>query len=243
MSCTVNLNDRITGASTGGYYVYLGWSVSNAVTENGEDSACHGIQDVLDSNDLQNPYGTNTGTDITVAMHDPIDQDLGNGNNIDFGDVNPGFYGFAYVVGDSDESGDLAPPECGDFTCFEIEVVPGVDMTFAGLDPICEANIATSGPNGDGTFDLSSLITGYVPGGNFSFPTVLGTLSGVILTLNPDAPAGPNYNVTYTINSSSLTSFHGQDVNCEECTGSVIITFEITEAQIAGTAVSLAVCN
>ena len=93
------------------------------------------------------------------------------------------------------------------------------------------------------TFDLSSLITGYVPGGNFSFPTVLGTLSGVILTLNPDAPAGPNYNVTYTINSSSLTSFHGQDVNCEECTGSVIISFEITEAQIAGTAVSLAVCN
>lgn len=242
MSCTVNLNDRITGASPAGYYVYLGWAADAKIDPNSEDSDCHDIADLLDAADGNNPYGANSGQDIVQSTHDPIDQDLVNGNNIDFGDVNPGFYGFAYVVGDSNESGNLVAPECGDMTCFEIEVIPGIDMSWTLLDPICEANIASSGPNGNGTFDLPSLITGYVPGGEWFYPLSLGTIdANGVFTLDPTADPGVYSNLSYTI--STQTSIHGQDADCDDCTGTVLITFEITTALLAGTAVSLAVCN
>ena len=236
MACLINLNDRLEDASTGGYFVYLGWAVGAEIDVDSEDSACHGITDLLDASDIENPYGTNPGQPINQVVHVPIDQDLGNGNNIDFENVNPGFYGFAYVVGDSDESGDLAPPECGDFTCFEIEVVDSPNMTAPTSDlTFCEASLPVD-------YDLTAEIGNYISGGEWAIGGNVGTInqSTGVITFTVPAVVG-NFTVTYTL--SVPGGFHTADEFCADCTQVISFTLTITAASVAGTATSLAVCN
>ncbi len=236
MACSINLNDRLTNASTGGYFVYLGWAVDAKIDPNSEDSDCHDIADLLDAADGNNPYGVNSGQDIDPDAHVPINQDLGNGNNIDFEDVNPGFYGFAYVVGDSDESGDLVAPECGDFTCFEIEVVDAPNMTAPTSDlTFCEADVPLE-------YDLTLEIGNYITGGEWAIGGNIGTideLTGVV-TFTVPAVVG-SVAVTYTL--TVVGTEHTADESCADCTQVISFNITITEALEAGNATSLAVCN
>ena len=240
MACSINLNDQLTDQSTGGYFVYLGYvstSTGSQVPVNGENSTCFGITNYFAA-DANNPYIETPGTPLTVNPQTEIES---NNATIDFEGVTAGFYGFAYVVGDNlpqdNPDGVLTPPsECGDTTCFEIEVVDSPNMTAPTSDlTFCEASLPVD-------YDLTAEIGNYISGGEWAIGGNVGTInqSTGVITFTVPAVVG-NFTVTYTL--SVPGGFHTVDEFCADCTQVISFTLTITAASVAGTATSLAVCN
>jgi len=240
MACSINLNDQLTNQSTGGYFVYLGYvstSTGSQVPANGEDSTCFGIQDhfAIAPIDTSNPYTEIPGTLFSVNPQIKLEPDE---ETIDFGGASAGFYGFAYIVGDNNpEDGELiTPTECGDTTCFEIEVVDSPNMTAPTSDlTFCEATLPVD-------YDLTAEIGNYISGGTWAIGGNPGTLdqSTGVITFTTPAVVG-SFTVTYTL--SVAGGHHTVDESCADCTQVISFILEITAALVAGTATSLAVCN
>jgi hypothetical protein len=241
MACSINLNNQLTNHTTGGYFVYLGYSSTTNLLEdpNGENSTCFGIEDhfAMAPIDPSNPYTESPGTAFSVNPQIKIEP---NEETIDFGGASAGFYGFAYIVGDNNpEDGELiTPTECGDTTCFEIEVLDSPNMTAPTSNLVfCESSLPVD-------YDLTVEIGNYISGGTWGItgspsPGTIDNTTGIITFTTP-AEIG-SFTVTYTLSVSG--GHHDVDLSCTDCTQVITFILEITEASVAGTATSLAVCN
>lgn len=262
MPCTVTLNTRLASEDTSGYFVYLGYHADTQIDNSTNDpsanagagdngSNCWGIINPFDPVDPNDRYTQTPAVDIPLTPHDAPPNQLPYSQVVDFSGVTPGFYGFIYVTGDGMLTGDLTALDCGEVECFEIEVVEGPsNMTTScalgnsgtACFSICEANIPD--PAGQDV-DLTTFFdapVGFISGGTWT--TIQGlTINGSnILNIPFGTPPG-TYIFTYTINEGDLASVHPVIAGCADCSATVDIEIEITEAQSAGTGSSLAVCN
>jgi len=241
MACSINLNNYVqsAGADLGGYFVLVGYEEnSQLASKNDPNPDCIGTYI-----DEPIPVAPNVALGYTLGLN------IGT-TIVNFENVTPGFYGFKYIVGDANENGVFDNGECGEETCFEIEVVKGVDdcsdsISFCVNDVAAETNFdPTTMPNI--TEDcFSSFIN---PGDQWTFPTPAGnpitTTGANNLDLSGITTPG-TYTAVYTIDGNSdFLDFH--DVNtalCDNCTSVTTLTFVVSAAISAGTPNSFAVCN
>lgn len=249
MPCIINLTNQLENENTDGYFVYLGYSTTSGIAGaggamNDPNGNCFGITDpftvAAPSPYLEGPPANQ----LPINPNEQIDYNV-NGNSVDFTGVTPGFYGFMYIVGDTNLNGQIDGTECGDVECFEIEVIEGPgSMTAIDFDPVCEANLPV-------TIDLTNGSTGpdvpgvvnYIPGGAWGStdPSIILTDPTIVTIPNGTAPGTIDF--TYTIDATDLTSFHTPDGNCDNCSSIITVSIEITEQLSAGAGTSLAVCN
>jgi hypothetical protein len=261
MPCTVTLNTRLASEDTSGYFVYLGYHASTQIDNSTNDASanagagdngsnCWGIVDPFDPADVNDPYTQSPSVDIAITAHEgPPNGPLPYSQVVDFSGVTPGFYGFIYVTGDPTETGDLTTLDCGEVECFEIEVIEGPsNMTVCNngannpCETICEANIPDPGGLNRDLTTFFDAPVGFISGGTWT-TIPIGTINGSnILNIPFGTPPG-SYTFTYTIAPGDLTSIHGVDVTCADCSATIDIIIEITATQSAGVGSSLAVCN
>ena len=235
MACNVNLLNRLTGEDTGGYFVYLGYSTTSQIPANSNNDNCFGITTPLTAGDPNDPYTATPANDIGLTAHTAIT----GSPSPSFEGVTPGFYGFMYIVGDTDNNGQIDGTECGDVECFEIEVIASpADMVATNLDPVCEADLPIT------NLDVTAQLVPYIAGGTW---TVTGA-SGINITdptnvTIPDTVNAGTIFFNYDIDASDLTSVHTADPNCDDCSATYNISLVITAQTTAGTGTSIAVCN
>lgn len=252
----VTLANQLTGQSAGGYFVFLGHSATAQVAANSQSSNCFGLIDPDDvpSSPIGDPSNADTSPAILewigTASQNPYNVDPNTvpvaqgqtypeNHSFDFLDMNTGYYGFMYIVGDNDPTdGVLTGSECGGVTCFEVEVVEG---TVA----IPDADASYCSNSTPATIDLGDILnsTDYTGTGTWTATTGnLGTIAGDVVTVTPSPPTAGTYVFTYTQTVSSST--HAVDMNCPTCEEETTrVNIVITEELAAGTAKSLAVCN
>lgn len=243
MACTLTLQSRLgNNHDTGGYFVYLGYSTTSGINvANENDTNCFGITDALSNSDPNDPYTGTPSSDINITPHTAIPYS-GSGNTVNFDSVSPGFYGFMYIVGDVDNSGDIQSPECGDVDCFEVEVIDSPEnMVATDFPTLCEANLPFTGILGSPT-PATGQVENYLPGGTWSGGVGTISLSGNNTSVTIPLGTTPGvYVFTYTV--SAAGTLHTVDPNCTDCTYSVQVSIEITAQQSAGEGNSIAVCN
>lgn len=188
------------------------------------------------ANHPNNPYGLDTNT-VPIAA---LGASLSYNTSVDFTNKAAGYYGFMYLVGDSNNDGVLAG-ECGDVECFEIEVLESFpDYTNITLN-YCSDLVPSS-------INLQTALTNINPtlilGGNYaavnpipSSSLVGNTVSNITIPVTPGT-----YGYTYTLPISLLGAYHTPISG--SCTQEVVnITIVVTAALEAGIGASAAVCN
>lgn len=247
MPCIIALGTTLDEYDFGGTFFYLGYNPTAV------DSSCDFSGIVDDDAD-----GNLTPDDVTAYITDPaqgsaffgyngpepghviggVGAQFPDNTNPSFGVENwtPGFYGFAYLVGNLDG--------CFDIVCTEFEVIAGVDdMTPSAGLTYCTSDLQQ-------IVDLSGEVTGYISGGTW---TQTGGTDNISITDNdgdsdiddatfPEDTTPDLYTFDYVIGPGDLTSTHPVE-DCEDCNATVQVTVNITDTPEAGEANPVAVCN
>lgn len=240
-ACTLVLNTRIANETPNGYFVYLGRSTTSVIGTAGSNA--FGIVSPLDNgvngdtaNDgvvANNPYTLN-GV-LPVSRFIPLTYST----SISFNNIAVGYYGFMYVVGDNSNTGNIPSilNNCGAVSVFEVEVIQSLPTLANATVNYCLSQLP---PNINLASEIASIITGLTQinvtyGG--SNPT-LGTLSGSIITLNPNPPLG---SYVYTALVSKIPQVHPISQCCDTVT--INITINILANVSAGTGGTFNACN
>ena len=239
--CPVILNTLLTNETPNGYFVYLGYSTDTEISTSG--STAFGILSPLDNGVngdtasdgvvLNNPYTTNTAIGVSRFSILPYN------TVIDFTGKSTGFYGFMYVVGDINNTGDVeaAIDNCGGVEAFEIEVLEALPV----LVPIEFTECIDDLPS---TIDLLDLLEtlNTIPSGitvGFGGITPLGTRVDNIITVT-SSPIAVTY--VYNVIVSITDSEHPIRQGCCD-TESTTITITVLNNVSAGTGMTISVCN
>ena len=183
-----------------------------------------------------NPYGADTNT-VPIAA---LGASLAYGTSVDFTNKLPGYYGFMYLVGDTNNDGVLFG-ECGDVECFEIEVLEG----FEDFDNITLEYCSDTSPT---TVNLQTELLAANPslilGGTFAATSAIpgSSLVGNVINNIPQPSTPGTYLYTYTLTTAQLEAYHTPISG--SCANEIVtITIIISAALEAGVGASAAVCN